>query len=116
RPAPRVTAWLADWWPPHQTAPRLRIEFGGDPMMRVSHETIYRALYVQGRGQLRRELARCLRTGRARRRAGHWEGHLLIGTDLPSAVGTLVERTTRYVVLLHLPDGHAAHLVEQAMR
>ena len=145
RLAARVTAWLADWWSPQQIAARLRIEFGGDPMMRVSHETIYQALYVQGRGELRRELARCLRTGRAKRRRrhrgenigqirdmvmiserpaeaadravpGHWEGDLLIGTDLTSAVGTLVERTTRYVVLLHLPDGHAAHLVEQAMR
>ena len=145
RLAARVTAWLADWWSPQQIAARLRIECGGDPMMRVSHETIYQALYVQGRGELRRELARCLRTGRAKRRPrhrgqnigqirdmvmiserpaeaadravpGHWEGDLLIGTDLTSAVGTLVERTTRYVVLLHLPDGHAAHLVEQAMR
>jgi IS30 family transposase len=145
RLAARVTAWLADWWSPQQIAARLRIEFPGDPMMRVSHETIYQALYVQGRGELRRELARCLRTGRAKRRPrrrgentgrirdmvmiserpaeaadravpGHWEGDLLIGTDLTSAVGTLVERTTRYVVLLHLPDGRAAHLVEQAMR
>ena len=145
RLAARVTAWLADWWSPQQIAARLRIEFSGDPMMRVSHETIYQALYVQGRGELRRELARCLRTGRAKRRPrhrgqnigqirdmvmiserpaeaadravpGHWEGDLLIGTDLTSAVGTLVERTTRYVVLLHLPDGRAAHLVEQAMR
>lgn len=145
RLAARVTAWLADWWSPQQIAARLRIEFPGDPMMRVSHETIYQALYVQGRGELRRELARCLRTGRAKRRPrhrgentgqirdmvmiserpaeaadravpGHWEGDLLIGTDLKSAVGTLVERTTRYVVLLHLPDGRAAHLVEQAMR
>ena len=145
RLAARVTAWLAEWWSPQQIAARLRIECGGDPMMRVSHETIYQALYVQGRGELRRELARCLRTGRAKRRRrhrgqnigqirdmvmiserpaeaadravpGHWEGDLLIGTDLTSAVGTLVERTTRYVVLLHLPDGRAAHLVEQAMR
>jgi transposase, IS30 family len=145
RLAARVSAWLADWWSPQQIAARLRIECGGDPMMRVSHETIYQALYVQGRGELRRELARCLRTGRAKRRRrhrgqnigqirdmvmiserpaeaadravpGHWEGDLLIGTDLTSAVGTLVERTTRYVVLLHLPDGRAAHLVEQAMR
>jgi IS30 family transposase len=145
RLAARVAAWLADWWSPQQIAARLRIECGGDPMMRVSHETIYQALYVQGRGELRRELARCLRTGRAKRRPrhrgqnigqirdmvmiserpaeaadravpGHWEGDLLIGTDLTSAVGTLVERTTRYVVLLHLPDGHAAQLVEQAMR
>ena len=110
----------------------------------MSHETIYQALYVQGRGELRRELARCLRTGRARRRArgraghtrmtdmvmisqrpaeaqdravpGHWEGDLLIGKDCRSAVGTLVERTTRFVLLLHLPGGRDAHLVEQAIR
>jgi IS30 family transposase len=114
-------------------------------MMRVSHETIYQALYVQGRGELRRELARCLRTGRAKRRPrghgentgqikgmvmisdrpaeaddravpGHWEGDLIIGKGCKSAVGTLVERTTRYVMLLHLPAGRDAHLVEQAMR
>jgi IS30 family transposase len=123
----------------------LRIEFPGDPMMHVSHETIYQALYVQGRGELRRELARCLRTGRARRRPrgrsentgqikamvmiserpaeaddravpGHWEGDLIIGKDCKSAIGTLVERTTRYVMLLHLPAGRDAHLVEQAMK
>jgi hypothetical protein len=117
----------------------------GDPMMWVSHETIYQALYVQGRGERRRELARCLRTGRAKRHPrgrvqhtgqlrgmvmisqrpaeaddravpGHWEGDLLIGTDYRSAVATLVERTTRYVLLLHLPAGRDAHLVEQAMR
>jgi IS30 family transposase len=111
----------------------------------VSHETIYQALYVQGRGELRRELARCLRTGRAKRRPrgrgehtgqlrdmvmisqrpaeaadravpGHWEGDLLIGKDCRSAVGTLVERSTRYVMLLHLPAGRDARLVEQAMR
>jgi IS30 family transposase len=113
-------------------------------MMWVSHETIYQSLYVQGRGELRRELARCLRTGRARRRArgraghtrmkdmvmisqrpaeaedravpGHWEGDLIIGKDCRSAVGTLVERTTRYLLLLHLPHGRDAHQVEQAMR
>ena len=116
-------------------------------MMRVSHETIYQALYVQGRGALKRELVACLRTGRAlrlprqrsRRQAwahvtpevliserpaeaedravpGHWEGDLIIGKDCKSAVGTLVERTTRYVLLLHLPEGRDARLVEQAMR
>ncbi len=143
--AERVSSWLAPWWSPAQISARLRIEFPGDPMMRVSHETIYQALYVQGRGELRRELARCLRTGRAKRRPrsrgqhtgqlrdmvmssqrpaevadravpGHWEGDLLIGKDCKSAVGTLVERTTRYVLLLHLPAGRDAHLVEQAMR
>jgi IS30 family transposase len=122
-----------------------RMEFADDPVMQVSHETIYQALFVQGRGELRRELARCLRTGRVRRRArrrpentgqprdmvmisdrpaeaadravpGHWEGDLLIGGDCRSAVGTLVERTTRYVLLLHLPHGRDATGVERAMR
>jgi IS30 family transposase len=143
--AAQVATWLGEWWSPVQISRRLRIEFPGDPMMRVSHETIYQALYVQGRGELRRELARCLRTGRAKRRPrgrgentgqikdmvmiserpaeaddravpGHWEGDLIIGGNLKSAVGTLVERTTRYVMLLHLPGGRDAHLVEQAMR
>jgi transposase, IS30 family len=143
--AAQVATWLAEWWSPVQISTRLRIEFPGDPMMRVSHETIYQALYVQGRGELRRELARCLRTGRAKRRPrgrdgrsghikgmvmiserpaeaedravpGHWEGDLIIGKDCKSAVGTLVERTTRYVMLLHLPEGRDARLVEQAMR
>ena len=143
--AAQVTGWLEQWWSPVQISRRLRIEFPRDPMMRVSHETIYRALFVQGRGELRRELARCLRTGRAKRRPrghgentgrikdmvmisdrpaeaadravpGHWEGDLIIGKDCKSAIGTLVERTTRYVLLLHLPHGRDAHLVEQAMR
>jgi IS30 family transposase len=143
--AAQVTAWLGEWWSPQQISRRLRIEFPHDPMMRVSHETIYQALYVQGRGELRRELARCLRTGRAKRRPrgrgentgrikdmvmiserpakaadravpGHWEGDLIIGKDCKSAVGTLVERSTRFVLLLHLPGGRDAHLVEQAMR
>jgi transposase, IS30 family len=69
RLAAQVTSWLAEWWSPVQIGERLRIEYPGDPMMWVSHETIYQALYVQGRGELRRELARCLRTGRAKRRA-----------------------------------------------
>ncbi|RIK15814.1 MAG: IS30 family transposase, partial [Acidobacteria bacterium] len=126
-------------WSPEQISHRLRIDFPDDESMRVSHETIYQSLYVQGRGALRRELTACLRTGRAlrepraRTRAkgkkfvtdlvrisarpaevedravpGHWEGDLIIGLE-KSAIGrTLVERTTRYTMLLHLPrmEGH----------
>jgi IS30 family transposase len=122
----------------------LRSEFAEEPMMWVSHETIYQSLFVQGRGELRRELTRCLRSGRAQRRprsspkatgqlcdmvmisqrpaeaedravSGHWEGDLLIGKDNRSAMGTLVERATRYVLLLHLPQGRAASEVRAAM-
>jgi IS30 family transposase len=139
-----VAEWLEEWWSPQQIARRLVDEFGDDPTMRVSHETIYKSLYVQGRGELRRELARCLRTGRAKRiprgrderrgripdmvmiserpaevedRAvpGHWEGDLILGKNGKSAVGTLVERSTRYVMLLHLPDGRTAEAVRDAM-
>jgi IS30 family transposase len=145
RLAAQVTAWLEEWWSPEEIARRLRIEFPTDPMMWVSHETIYQALFVQGRGELRRELARCLRTGRAARRRqgrhenpgripnmvmisdrpaeaadravpGHWEGDLIVGKASKSAVGTLVERTTRYVLLLHLPHGKDARAVDDAMR
>jgi IS30 family transposase len=145
RLAAQVTSWLEEWWSPQEISARLRIEYPRDPMMHVSHETIYQALFVQGRGELRRELARCLRTGRARRRPrqrpentgqirdmvmiserpaeaadravpGHWEGDLIIGKDCKSAVGTLVERATRYVMLLHLPGGRGAGSVEAAMR
>jgi IS30 family transposase len=133
------------WWSPEEVARRLRIEFADDPMMWVSHETIYKSLFVQGRGELRRELTRCLRTGRVKRRArgrsetvgriramvmiserpaevedravpGHWEGDLILGKNNASAVGTLVERMTRYVLLLHLPTGREAEQVEAAMR
>jgi IS30 family transposase len=139
-----VQARLKERWSPEQISVMLRAEFGDDPEMRVSHETIYQAIYVQGRGALRRELAACLRTGRAlrkpRRRAderrgrikdmvnisgrpaeaedravpGHWEGDLIIGTR-GSAIGTLVERSTRFVLLLHLPSGHDAAAVADAM-
>src|SRR6266540_3982968 len=128
----------ASSWSPEQIANRLRVDFPDDPFMRISHEAIYQALYVQGRGALRRELTACLRTGRALRvprartrgrgkgfvrpeimiserppeandRAvpGHWEGDLILGLE-SSAIGTLVERTTRYLMLLHLPrmNGH----------
>jgi IS30 family transposase len=119
-------------WSPEQISARLKLDFPEDDSMRVSHEAIYQALYVQGRGALRRELVTCLRTGRALRvprartrrgkafvspdvmiterppeatdRAvpGHWEGDLILGLD-SSAIGTLVERTTRFTLLLPLP-------------
>ena len=127
-------------WSPEQIAGRLRTDFPDDESMRISHEAIYQALYVQGRGALRRDLTACLRTGRALRvprartrgrgkkfvtpeimisarpaeaadRAvpGHWEGDLIIGLN-SSAIGTLVERTTRFTMLLHLPpmEGHGS--------
>jgi len=142
----QVTECLAELWSPMEISRRLRLEHPGDPQMQVSHETIYQSLYVQGRGELRRELTRCLRTGRAKRvprdpnrgrhtnikdkvmiserppeaedRAvpGHWEGDLIIGKQSKSAVGTLVERSTRFCLLLHLPQGHTAPDVEEAMR
>jgi IS30 family transposase len=124
-------------WSPEQISARLRLDFPDDDSMRISHEAIYQSLYVQGRGALRRELTACLRTGRALRvprarsrrgksfvsdeimiserpaeaadRAvpGHWEGDLILGLD-SSAIGTLVERSTRFTLLLHLPPmgGH----------
>jgi hypothetical protein len=125
-------------WSPEQISNRLRVDFPNDETMRISHEAIYQALFVQGRGALRRELVACLRTGRAMRvprartqgrgknfitpevmiserpaeaedRAvpGHREGDLIIGLN-KSAIGTLVERTSRFTMLLHLPpmEGH----------
>jgi IS30 family transposase len=140
----QVEQWLEQLWSPVQIAAMLRIEYPQDPMMRVSHETIYQSLYVQGRGALRKELALCLRTGRAVRRnrsrlerrgrlpdmvmisdrpaeiedravPGHWEGDLVIGRNGRSAVGTLVERSTRYVMLLHLPGDRSAETVRDAI-
>jgi IS30 family transposase len=140
-----VQAKLTLRWSPEQIVTQLPIDFPDRAEMRVSHETIYQALYVQGRGALRRELAACLRTGRAVRRPhksadarrtrivgminiserpaeaedravpGHWEGDLIIGKDSASAIGTLVERTTRFCMLLHLPGRHGAEDIERAM-
>jgi IS30 family transposase len=144
--ATRVQTELKDLWSPEQIAGMLRRDFPDRPEMWVSHETIYQELYVQGRGQLRRELTRCLRTGRTLRRPrrlpdqrrerrirdkvmiserpaevedravpGHWEGDLIIGKDSGSAIGTLVERSSRFLMLLHLPRDHGAEQVRDAM-
>ena len=133
RHGPRQDRRWARAWSPEQIAHRFVLDFPDDLTMRVIHEAIYQALYVQGRGALRQELTACLRTGRALRvprartrstgkrfvppellisarpaevedRAvpGHWEGDLIVGLD-SSAIGTLVERTTRFTLLLHLP-------------
>lgn len=149
-PGPKSAAWTgrgkphrqdrkwATAWSPEQISARLKVDFPHDESMRISHEAIYQALYVQGRGALRRELTACLRSGRALRvprarvrgrgksfvteqimiserpaeaedRAipGHWEGDLILGADR-TAIGTLVERSTRFTMLLHLPPmpGH----------
>jgi IS30 family transposase len=151
RHGPRSDRRWAKAWSPQQISRRLRLEFPDDPGMQISHEAIYQSLFVQGRGALRRELTACLRTGRALRvpqarsrggqafmkddaimiserpaeaadRAvpGHWEGDLILGLG-SSAIGTLVERSSRFVLLLHLPprragggtkDGAAGHGAE----
>jgi transposase, IS30 family len=132
-------------WSPEQISHCLVGAYPDDEYMRISHEAIYQALYVQGRGALRRELATCLRTGRALRKPrarsgerrgrmndmvsiserpaevedravpGHWEGDLIVGKNSGSAIGTLVERQTRFVMLLHLPDDHSAPTVRDAI-
>ncbi|RKG95439.1 IS30 family transposase, partial [Corallococcus sp. CA047B] len=138
RQGPRKDRRWATSWSPEQIANRLQVDFPADASMRLSHEAIYQALYVQNRGALQRELASCLRTGRTlrvprararvhgkkfvspesrlnhrpsevtdRKVPGHWEGDLILGVG-SSAIGTLVERTTRFTLLLHLPrmDAH----------
>ncbi|MBB6420143.1 IS30 family transposase [Streptomyces sp. AK010] len=133
-------------WSPEQICQALRTQFPDRPEMHVVHETVYQALSIQGRGELRRELARAPRTGRARRKPrrqaqqrqprfstpmlmiserpaevedravpGHWEGDLIIGKDGKTAIGTLVERATRYVMLPHLPGDHGAESVRDAL-
>lgn len=139
---PRKSRRWAQAWSPEQIARRMVIDFPDDKSMRISHEAIYQALFIQAHGALRQELAACLRTGRvlrqprarARRRGksfvspevmisqrpaeavdravpGHWEGDLIIGLN-SSAIGTLVERTTRFTMLLHLPPmaGHGSEV------
>jgi len=141
-----VVRGLRALWSPQQIAAQLLQDYPDDPTMRVSHETIYRTLFVQARGALRKELTSCLRSGRAQRRPlrrtqqsgagrlrnvvliserpaevedravpGHWEGDLLIGREARSAIGTLVERWSRYVILFRLPNGRSAEEVRKAL-
>jgi IS30 family transposase len=140
-----VQAKLEQRLSPRQIAIELRQEFPDNPEMWVSHETIYQSIYVQGRGALRRELAVHLRTGRGLRRPrrkaderrgripdmvnisqrpaevedraipGHWEGDLLMGKNGKSAIGTLVERSTRFLMLLYLANGHSPADLERAI-
>ncbi|GAB3784897.1 IS30 family transposase [Nocardioides ungokensis] len=140
---PRLRAYVGEklttlQWSPEQISHALRVEFPDDPDMRCCPETIYRSLFVQGRGELRRELAAHLRTGRDQRKPqrrpehrkgrlvdpipisqrpaeandravpGHWEGDLILGRSGGSAIGTLVERSTRFVLLVHLPGRRTA--------
>jgi transposase, IS30 family len=139
-----IGVWMDDGWSPKLISAMLAFYFGGDQTMQVSHETIYQALYVQTRGSLRADLAEKLslkrkqrvphaadrhanspykeafkiseRPAEAQDRAvpGHWEGDLIIGCD-GTAIGTLVERSTRFTILLHLPGDHAADTVAAAM-
>ena len=141
----RIEDWMDEGWSPGLIAQVLAVEHGDDHTERVSHETIYKALYVQTRGNLRADLYRQLslkrnhRVPRTRDRhanspykeafkisqrpaevedravPGHWEGDLIIGTGSKSAIGTLVERSTRFTILLHLPDRHDADAVAEAM-
>ncbi len=141
-----VQAHLSRRWSPEQISAMLALQFPGRAEMRVSSETIYQATYIQGRGQLRRELALVLRTGRAVRKPrrmararqpryrdpmvtiserpaevadravpGHWEGDLIIGKGQRSAIGTLVERSTRFCMLIHLPADRGAETFRDAL-
>ncbi len=140
-----VEEGLSECWSPEQISARLKREHPDDRSMRISHETIYRALYVQSRGELRRQLSAQLRTGRDRRKArgrvetrgripdmvsiserpaevedravpGHWEGDLLLGAYGRSSIATLVERQTRYVMLAHLGRDRTTEHVIEALR
>jgi IS30 family transposase len=140
-----IEAWMDEGWSPKLIADMLAREHPDDRLARVSHETIYKCLYVQARGSLRADLHRCLSTKRAARKPrgratghgvyppgsvltisdrpaeaadravpGHWEGDLIVGPN-NSAIGTLVERSTRFTLLLHLPENHTAETVATAM-
>ena len=141
----RIAEMLNDRFSPEQIANRLRVDHPDDASWRVCHETIYQSLYVQGRGELRRELTVALRTGRAKRRPqgstrekrarikdmvliserpaviedravpGHWEGDLILGRNSRSQVGTLVERSTRYLMLCHLPTDRTSASMRDAL-
>jgi IS30 family transposase len=142
----RVEKDLSRKYSPEQISNRLRKDFAEDESMRVSHETIYQALYFQARGGLKREVEHALRTGRTRRKPqrqpgqrthrfidemvmisdrpaevadravpGHWEGDLIMGEGNRSAIGTLVERATRYTLLVHLPNGHDCESVRDGL-
>jgi IS30 family transposase len=141
-----IETWMDDGWSPKLIAGVLVRDYPDDKLARVSHETIYKCLYVQTRGSLRADLYKCLSTKRSARKPrgstgrtgvyppgsvftisdrpaeaadravpGHWEGDLILGADHKSAIGTLVERATRFTILLHLPDEHTAAAVAAAM-
>jgi transposase, IS30 family len=140
-----IETWMDDGWSPKLIADVLARDYPGDKLMQVSHETIYQCLYVQTRGSLRADLHKCLSTKRSARKPrgstgrtgvygaevftisdrppeaadravpGHWEGDLILGAGHQSAIGTLVERSTRFTILLHLPADHTAESVAAAM-
>jgi IS30 family transposase len=143
----RIEEWMDVGWSPRLISQVLARDFADDDQMQVSHETIYQCLYVQTRGELRKDLSQQLslkrsarlprKSGRAQERRGkftdalkisdrpaeaddravpgHWEGDLIVGTYGKSAIGTLVERSTRFTLLLHLPERHTADAVATAM-
>lgn len=139
-----IETWMDDGWSPRLISQMLAHDYPDDKLMQVSHETIYQCLYVQTRGSLRADLHKCLSTKRSTRKPrgqrrtgvygaevftisdrppeaadravpGHWEGDLIMGEGNKSAIGTLVERSTRFTILLHLPGDHTAETVAAAM-